>query len=104
MHSREVLNSSFKRGEIHLAAKDIYKKQAPIFYAPGCADAKIGKLGVLVCGVPALEDLVEPLRLFGSGVEFQPFPLDNDARGWLRILLVLRDKIVIRHRTTLDVE
>ena len=74
------------------------------WYQEYITGAEIRKLGILVCGIPALEDLVETLRHFGRSVEFQPFPLDNDAGGRLRILLVLRDKIVIRHRTTLDVE
>ncbi len=104
MNRRQVDNSSFKRREVHPAAEDVQKKQVLVFDAPGCAHAEIGKLGIFVCGIPALEDLVESPRLFARTVEFQPFAFDYEARQGLWILLVLRGKIVIRHRTTLAVE
>jgi hypothetical protein len=62
-------DSAFKTRKIELVAKDIEKVQALTFQAPRCADAKIRKFGILVCGIPALNDLIELFRLFVGVVE-----------------------------------
>src|SRR5262249_44400685 len=89
---------------IDLAAINIEKKHVLTLQAPGGTNAKIGKLAVLVCGVPALKDLIKSFRLLVRGVWFQPFRFDDDSRGWLRILLIVSGKIVLSHGTTLRLQ
>src|ERR1700722_3012945 len=95
---RQFENGSLKLRKVELAAKNIEKIDEVIFQAPSGARAEIRELAVLVGGIPALNDHIKVFwRIIGT-VEFQPFSLDDDARGRLGVLLILRDKIVLGHR------
>jgi hypothetical protein len=45
-----------------------WQKPVLLFHSPGGANAKIGKLRILVCGIPGLNFLVESLQLFIGAV------------------------------------
>src|SRR5215471_16654212 len=98
----QFANGSLELREIKFLAKHVKEIELPVLDTPCRANAKIGELSVLVCGVPTLQHLVETARLSGRIVEPQPFPFDNNAGLRLRILLILRHEIVVIHSAALD--
>src|SRR5262245_20258596 len=62
--ARKIEDGTFETWEIELAAKNIEQVQVVADNPPSGANAIVGKLSILVGGIPALDYLMEPFRLF----------------------------------------
>jgi hypothetical protein len=68
---------TFETWEIEFAAKDIEQVEVIALYPPSGANAVVGKLGILVGGIPALDYLIKPFRLLIGSIKLQPFSLND---------------------------
>ena len=67
MKLREIEDGTFEARELELVSIDVEQVEVLALYSPSGANAIVGKLVILVGRVPALDYLVEPIRLvFGS--------------------------------------
>src|SRR5258705_10325705 len=77
MKAREIEDGTFETWEIEFAAKDIEQVEVIALYPPSGANAVVGKLGILVGGIPALDYLIKPFRLLIGSIKLQPFSLND---------------------------
>src|SRR6267142_4855836 len=77
MKAREIEDGTFEAWEIDFAAKDIEQVEVLALHPPSGANAIVGKLGILVGGIPALDYLIEPFRLVIWSIKLQPFSLND---------------------------
>src|SRR5262245_8858711 len=75
---RKIDDGTLETWEIKLAAINIEQVEVLALHPPSGANAIVGKLGILVSRVPALDDLIEPFRLVIGSIELQPFS-QNDV-------------------------
>src|SRR5713101_10000854 len=97
---REFLHLSLEVRAIEALTKYV-QQVIPLFArTPGRAYAVIAELGRLVCGIPALYGLTEPLRAFTRLVVLQPSRFHHRTAERRRVLLVLGREIVLADRLT----
>src|SRR5215475_11020485 len=69
---RKIEDGTFETWEVEFAAKDIEQVQVVADNPPSGANAIVGKLGILVGSIPALDDLMEPFRLLIGSIILHP--------------------------------
>src|SRR5262245_20732713 len=72
MKARKIEDGTFEAWEIEFAAKNIEQVQVVADNPPSGANAIVGKLGILVGGIPALDYLMKPIRLLIGSIILQP--------------------------------
>src|SRR5882724_4433078 len=77
MKARLIEDGTFEVWEIEFAAKDIEQVKVLAHNPPSGANAIVGKLGILVGGIPALDYLMKPFRLIIGPIKLQPFSLND---------------------------
>src|SRR5215470_19868011 len=77
MELREIEDGTFEAREIEFATKNIDQVHVVADNPPSGAHAIVGKLGILVGGIPALDYLMKPLRFVIGSIKLQPFFLDD---------------------------
>src|SRR6267142_3365587 len=77
MKAREIEDGTFETWEIEFAAKDIEQVEVVVHNPPSGANAIVGKLGILIGGIPALDYLMKPFRLLIGPIKRQPFSFND---------------------------
>src|SRR3954447_11364175 len=77
MKAREFEHGTFETWEIEFAAKDIEQVKVVAHNPPSGANAVVGKLGILIGGIPALDYLMKPFRLLIGAIKLQPFSFND---------------------------
>jgi hypothetical protein len=94
-----VLDCAFEVRIGELLAQDVDEIKVGSFKAPGRADRVIGKFAGAIGCVPALGDLVEPLRQLARFIALEPGLPNEAAPRRCRELLILAREIIASDRS-----